>query len=149
MDRFVIWFGCGLLCTAVGCSKAEKPFTKSTVKVKGTITVDGQPPETPIQLEFRSEQIPDPDHPSSSTASTGTDGSFEVSTYDTGDGVPEGKYALVATWMKFDALSNQFKEPDKLGGKYDAINESPKHFEVKPGDEPIDLGTIDLKGAKK
>ncbi len=142
--------GCGLLCLVAGCgAKSEKPFTKATIKVSGIITVDGSPPETPIQLECRSELVSDAEHPSVSSATTSEDGSFEISTYAPGDGVPEGSYSLVATCLKFDALSNQFKEPDLLRGKYDAIEESPKTFEVAAGDEPLDLGTIDLKGSGK
>jgi len=139
---FALMLGCG--------SKVEQPFMKPTIKVKGKITVNGAEPGSPIQLVARSKQVDDEKHPTSSTAETLPDGSFEISTYNAGDGVPEGNYVLVATWQELNLFTKELG-PDKLKGKYDAMNETPKEFEAKAGSEPIDLGTIDLKApaAKK
>jgi hypothetical protein len=135
----------------LGCGdKVEEPFMKPTVKVKGKITINGAEPGSPVQVVARSTQVDDEKHPTASTAETLPDGTFEISTYNSGDGVPEGKYVLVATWQELNLFTKELG-PDKLKGKYDAMNESPKEFEAKAGGEPIDLGTIELKapGAKK
>jgi len=83
-------------------------------------------------------------------AETQEDGSFEFSTYSSGDGVPAGSYAVIAKSQVATTLIMGGNEPpDKLGRKYDTVAKSPHKFEVKEGDEPVDLGTIDLVGSKK
>ena len=141
--------GCGRLSLSIGCSRAEKPFTKSTIKVKGMVTVNGEAPKTPVQLDCMPEHPVDLEHPSASTAVTGDNGSFEISTYTPGDGVPDGEYALTATWIETNVMLSSSDTPDKLRGKYDSIKESPKKFIARIGDEPIDLGTIELTTKKK
>lgn len=140
-----------LVCLATGCSKVEQPFTKSTIKVKGQITINGAAPaDLKIQLEARPTGGADTEHPSVSFAETAEDGTFEFSTYAPADGVPEGKYVILAKSQSMSsAMSNGVEGADKLGGKYDKVEESPKNFEATAGSEPIDLGTIDLKATLK
>lgn len=140
-----------LLCgvsTLFGCGgSAEQPFTKTTIRVTGTITVNGKQPEWPVQLEARAASESDPDHPSASNALTDESGSFEFSTYAPGDGVPEGKYYLLAKSREMNLLTRENDGPDKLGGKYDSITKAAHEFDVTAGSEPIDLGLIDLKAS--
>jgi hypothetical protein len=78
-----------------------------------------------------------------SRCDTKEDGSFEIATYQQGDGVPAGDYALIFTWKPFNVMSRDYG-PDKFKGKY-AKKEDPQHkFTVKEGDQPMDLGTFAL-----
>ena len=140
-----------LVCLATGCSKTEQSFTKSTIKVKGQITINGAAPaDLKIQLEARPTGGADTEHPSVSFAETAEDGTFEFSTYAPADGVPEGSYALLAKSQTLSSMmSNGVESPDLLGGKFDKVEKSPKTFEAKAGSEPIDLGKIDLKATLK
>jgi len=135
----------GLLCVSFGCSKAETPFSKSTIKVTGVITINGDPPEESIQLESVPDSGRDAEHPTVSTAETKEDGSFEFTTYQTGDGVPPGNYSITAKCVPFNMMTRERAGGDKLGGQYDEVKESPKKFEAEEGESTIDLGTIDLQ----
>jgi hypothetical protein len=154
MNRLGTLVTLGLICLVSGCSKTEEgPPPKKTVKVIGTITVNGAAPPWKVQLEARPEAGMDEKQPTGSFAETSEDGSFEFSTYVLGDGIPEGSYLLLAKSRISASVFMQGNEPpDKLGGKYETVKGSPKKFEVKStGDDttPIDLGTIDLKANVK
>lgn len=152
MSRFQLILGLSLVCLVSGCGKKETgPANKPTVKVKGTITVNGQAPPWKIQLQAIPDGPPDPKNPTASFAETNEDGSFSFSTYALGDGVPEGSYSLLAkSQTVVIAFANGIEAPDKLAGKYDTAKESPKKFDVSgSGEDEIDLGTIDLKSNAK
>jgi hypothetical protein len=85
-----------LAVAVVGCGKAA-PERVATHPAKGTITFKGQPtpgafvtlhPKTPL------ENVPAP------RANVGKDGSFEVTTFNGGDGAPEGDYIVTVQWYK-------------------------------------------------
>lgn len=132
-----------LMLTA-GCGKKDEPFRKETIPVTGQILVDGQPPGSPIQIACHDLNGMDQEHPSVSQANSDNDGKFEISTYETGDGVPPGDYALTFTWGEFNMVSMSFGGPDKLKKRYNDAEKSEVRFQVKSGDEPLDLGTIEL-----
>lgn len=142
--------GLCLLLLSAGCGKkAVETTNKPLVKVRGVVTVDGQVPEWPILLTFVNTSGMDSASPTASSAKTDENGSFDAGTYEMADGVPAGSYAVTATAIEYNALLRRPVGPDFLGGKYDKPQKSPKKFEVKDGDQPIDLGTIDLVGSKK
>jgi hypothetical protein len=126
-----------------GCGGAEEPFTKETFPVKGKITVDGTPPDSPIQIMCHPQGQIDTTHPTISKSETTDGGNFEISTYTSGDGMPEGEYALTFVWQKFNTFSRGFQGPDKLKKRYSDPKKSEITFSVKPG-EPVDLGVIEL-----
>jgi hypothetical protein len=79
-----------------GCGDAQ-PHRVATFPVHGRITYKGQPipgafvtlhPKTPLG------NVPAP------RAIISSDGSLKVSTYDGGDGAPEGEYVLTVQWYK-------------------------------------------------
>lgn len=142
------WFALLLLVPVflVGCSGGETldpPFRKETAAVTGVITVDGEPPSGPVVIKCYPVAGIDKEHPSSSSSRTGDLGAFEISTYEKGDGIPEGDYVLTFTWQKFNTFSMNFSGPDKLNGRYKDPRKSEIKVSVK-GAEPIDLGTIEL-----
>jgi hypothetical protein len=127
-----------------GCGKKDEPFRKETIQVTGQILVDGQPPGSPIQISCHDLNGMDQEHPSVSQANSESDGQFVISTYEAGDGVPPGDYALTFTWGEFNMVSMSFGGADKLNKRYNEVGKSEVRFQVKSGDKPLDLGTIEL-----
>lgn len=125
------------------CSSPEEPFTKKTYPVKGKITVDGKEPGSPIQIQCLNTGEIDTEHPTASGSISTNDGTFELSTYTTGDGIPPGDYVLTFVWKKFDIMSRGYGGPDKLKKRYDKPEKSKIIFSVTEG-EPTDLGIIEL-----
>ncbi len=144
-------FSTGLLLTAsigfalTGCSSEEQPFRKETSGLTGQVFVDGTPVPTakPLKVECHNVAGVDQEHPSISSALTGEDGKFEISTYESGDGVPEGDYTLTFMWGKMNLISASYGGPDELKGKYSNAKESSFKITVKKG-EPAEFGKIEL-----
>ncbi|GAB5440577.1 MAG: hypothetical protein Fues2KO_09260 [Fuerstiella sp.] len=150
-----IWLrkiGCVLLLTgmvvASGCSE-EKPFRKETSKVTGQVLVDGVPvPATePLKIDCHNVAGIDQKHPTVSSALTGVDGKFEISTYETGDGLPAGDYVLTFMWGKMNLIAGSYGGPDKLKDRYSDPEKSEVKLTVKAG-EPVELGKIELSTKK-
>jgi hypothetical protein len=70
------------------------------------------------------------------------DGTFEISTYQQGDGVPNGEYVLTIVWGKLNLMTRTYGGPDKLKGAYSDPKTSKFTFKVSGG--PVDLGPLDL-----
>ncbi|MEZ6063595.1 MAG: hypothetical protein R3C19_24865 [Planctomycetaceae bacterium] len=128
-----------------GCSGEEPPYRKETSGLTGQVFVDGVavPATTPLKVECHNVAGFDQEHTTISSALTGEDGKFEISTYETGDGVPEGDYVLTFMWGKMDLFSRSYSGPDQLKGKYSDEKTSTFKVTVKRG-EPSDMGRIDL-----
>jgi len=127
------------LCQGCGEKRPDGPRVP-TFPVVGQIIVDGKPPDyLSVNLEPQFEKaavIP------ASAAFTDKDGKFTVSTFETGDGAPPGKYKLTFMWGQINLLSGQYGGPDKLKGRYKKAADS--KIEVTVDDKKVDLGTIEL-----
>lgn len=135
-------FGWALIALAtVGCG--EKPFRKQVAAVTGKIQVDGKEPGSSIKVVCHSQHASDAEHPTFSQGFSDDQGNFKISTYETGDGVPEGEYVLTFEWGKMNVLSASYGGPDKLKGRYAKPDKS--EIKITAAGEPIDLGTIELK----
>ncbi|MGE5191197.1 MAG: hypothetical protein ACM3U2_01765, partial [Deltaproteobacteria bacterium] len=123
-----------------GCGESSSNRTP-TYPVVGAVLVDGQPVE---MLAVRCVRLSEADkeHPTESQCFTAADGTFEISTYEAGDGVPEGEYVLTFQWGEWNLFSRTY-DGDKLDGRYSDPAKSATKFEVVAG-EPTDLGTIEL-----
>ena len=134
------WLVLGAVCAFCGCGE-PKPDWKSTYPVTGRVLVDGEPAEN-LAVYCISLSAPDKEHPTRSECLTHKDGTFEIGTYLSNDGVPEGEYALTFQWGEIGGISFRY-EGDKLNGRYTDPKNSPVKFTVEAG-EPTDLGTIEL-----
>ncbi len=140
--RLFAWLGLVLCCGWIlGCAK-EGPPRKKTSKVTGVLTVDGQPPNAPLQIQCHDLAGMDAAMPTLSQAVSQPDGKFEISTYQSGDGIPVGEYVLTVTWQEFNAISMSYGGPDKLNKRYSDPKQSTLKFSVV--DKPVDLGEIKL-----
>lgn len=124
----------------VACSK-QQGNRKETFPVVGVVYVDGEPVG---QLAVRCANIEgiDKQNPTISSCFTDQDGSFQINTYEQGDGVPEGTYVLTFQWGELNLFSKSY-DGDKLNGRYSDPEKSEVKFTVKKG-EPVDLGAIEL-----
>ncbi len=137
MTRWMLVLSLLLVCCSCGDRIKEKPL----FPVIGKVLVDNKPVG---QLAIRciSATGIDQNDPTTSATFTQEDGSFSISTYRSGDGVPEGDYSLTFQWGERN-LMNMSYSGDKFNGKYSDPNASTIKFTVKPG-VPTDLGTIEL-----
>jgi hypothetical protein len=132
-----------LMALSLQSCSGEKPFRKQTTKVTGKVTIDGAAPDPPAQVECVATGGMDPKHATFSWCDTKPDGSFEISTYEQGDGIPAGDYSLTFKWQPFNVMSRGYGA-DKFKGKYAKPENSKIKFTIADGDKPADLGTIEL-----
>ena len=82
-----------------GCSRAPDPMKRPVFPATGVVTYRGQPL---IDAVVRLHPVgqPDDDLPVwIPRGRVGTDGTFAVSTYRTGDGAPAGEYRVSFSWQ--------------------------------------------------
>ena len=136
-----VWIVSLLLLSCMGCGDDGRNW-KETIPVNGEIYVDGQPADG-VLLKFHPVGGMDTAQPTETTGMTNAEGKFSASTYEPGDGAPEGKYQVTFTWPKLNTMSMAF-EGDKLKGKYNSPEKSGQVVEVVAG-TPVDMGRIELK----
>ncbi|BBO34378.1 hypothetical protein [Lacipirellula parvula] len=133
--------GVGLLGVAIalmamaGCGEA-KPQRTAVFPAKGTITLKGEPahgaiialhPKSPLPAG-----VPAP------RANVDKDGSFAVSTYDSGDGAPEGEYVLTVVWNKLIKNGGDVRiGPNVIPTKYGNPTSSDLVVKVTAGENAI------------
>ena len=143
MSAFIKRMVCVAAVCLLSCSCGDKiPDRKPTFPVTGEVYVDGQP-AAQLQVTCHDVKGIDTADPTVSAALTDQDGKFAVSTYQSGDGVPEGEYVLTFVWGKFDLISKSYGGADRLKGRYSDPQKSAWRFRVEAG-KPIDLGCIEL-----
>ncbi len=128
---------------ALGCGGTEQAFRKATSPAKGTLTVDGLPPGSGIQIQCHPAGAPDTEHPTVSATEADAAGKFSISTYESGDGLPPGEYTLTFTWQEFNVMTRSYSGEDKLNGRYSDPASSQIKLTVKEGEEN-DMGVVAL-----
>ncbi|MFH1266841.1 MAG: hypothetical protein ABIK89_14020 [Planctomycetota bacterium] len=127
-----------VVTVCVGCSEGQKGGSRvETFPLTGKVLVDGAP----------AARLVVSCHPQSDTGiayalvgHTNEEGVFSISTYEAGDGLPEGEYKLTFEWPE----GGGFGPPtDKLKGAYSDPKKSEHTVTVTTGEEN-DLGTIEL-----
>lgn len=143
--RVILLLALGLTTAFSGCAEQPRGNRKPTARVTGQVVVDGRPVPagTPLKVECHSVHGIDKSAPSISSALTGDDGHFEISTYESGDGVPAGDYVLTFVWGKMNLMAATYGGPDKLKGRYSNAQKSEVKFTVREG-EATDFGRIEL-----
>lgn len=127
-----------------GCSRTPTHYRKPTFKVTGKLVVDGEEPGAAVSIQCVpiSQEDNDPAHYSLSGAMSAPDGAFEIATYESGDGVPDGEYVLTFIWGTMNIMTRSYGGPDKLKGRYSDAKTSEIKFTVDG--QSVDLGEIEL-----
>lgn len=136
--RFCIISAMLILC---GCTPPG-PARKPTVAVTGEVYSQGKP-AADVAVTLHDRKGMDKDLPSTSSAMTDQNGKFFVSTYEAGDGAPEGEYTVTFSWGQINRISMQY-EGDKFKGKYSSPDNSKFQIKVEKG-KPVDMGRIELE----
>jgi hypothetical protein len=82
----------------VGCGKGDTDGRLATVPVSGTVHFKGKP--IPGALVTLHAKTPLEENAPAPRATVGPDGKFELTTYLTRDGAPQGDYAVTVHWYK-------------------------------------------------
>jgi hypothetical protein len=138
------WARGSLLAAAValcsGCGGAADGRVP-VVPVQGKVLVRGQPAAGALVI-FHPVGAPDANTPRP-TAVAADDGTFILSTYDTGDGAPAGSYLVTVTWDERDEEADDgVPGVDRLRGRYADPSQSGLRVEVQSGTNelpPFDL----------
>ena len=142
MNRLVVIVSTAAAAFAlVGCQSRNSDW-KPTEPLVGVLLVDGAPAEG-VQVTLHNVAGIDAKQPTFSQGFSDKEGKFKLSTYEEGDGVPEGEYVLTFFWGQINPLSMQFGGPDKLKEKYHDPAQSKFKVKVEKG-KPVDLGRIEL-----
>jgi hypothetical protein len=109
------------------------PSRKSVYPVKGRITdVDGKPIAGAVVYFIRVGADPnDKDSPVSSSGTSDASGEYTLTTYETGDGAPEGEYVVIVSWPGEKKVPGPGPGPDRLNGQYSNEKTSQIHRKVE------------------
>ena len=124
----------------VGCGESKVPVSP----VAGKITVGKETPVgANIILHPQGHTLPEG---VSAVGKVGEDGTFSVSIYDLGEGVPAGEYVATVQWFKIGKPTAAGEDPlvqDVIPKQYSSPNTSPIKVTVKP--EPTQLEPIVIR----
>jgi BON domain len=125
----------------IGCGRSG-PSRVATHPTKGVITYQGQPVGGAFVAlhpkEAAAAEVPTP------TAIVQPDGSFAVTTYDAGDGLPEGEYVVTVQWRKAVKQGGEYLPgPNLLPAKYGKPETSDLVIRIAAGQN--ELAPITLK----
>lgn len=140
--QFVRSIWAPVACTALvlaGCN--HRDYGVETFPVTGLVCVDGAP-TAQVSVTLHRVGGMDKKTPTVSATISKEDGSFAISTFEDGDGVPAGDYVATFTWAEFNPISRSMG-PDKLKGKYNDPDQSQFKVSVAPGAK-VDMGRIEL-----
>jgi hypothetical protein len=123
------------LVAIVGCGEA-KPDRVAVHPAAGTITFKGQPAQgafvTLHPTSGPSESVPTP------RANVDKDGSFKVTTFDGGDGAPEGKYVVTVRWYKLVTVGGDTAAgPNVIPPKYTRPESSDLTVRIAAGENTL------------
>ena len=124
-----------------GCGRSSAPRV-ATHQAKGSVTYQGQPVAGAfVALHPKNQSQPGAPTP---TATVQTDGTFALTTYDAGDGVPEGDYVVTLQWRKtVKSGSDYVLGPNLLPAKYARPETSDLVVRIAAGQ--TEIPTIALK----
>jgi hypothetical protein len=131
------------LVAFVACSSGRA--VHKVYPVKGKILVNGKPAN---ECKIYLNRTFDDKNPVMPTGLTNESGEFQITSYDTNDGAPEGKYVVTIEWRERSGLTKMdYDGPDRLGGAYAKV-ESTKGlpgFTVQVERQPQELPPFELK----
>jgi hypothetical protein len=131
------------LLAVVSCGEGKYPKTYS---VKGKVLVDGQPAKD-CQVSFHRMTGAQLATPATPSGVTDDNGEFQLTSYVTNDGAPEGEYVVKIEWRERSGITkSDFEGPDRLGGDYASVekNRTMKGFTVQVGKQSLELPPFEL-----
>ena len=139
MRKTIGLFLMAAICVALCSCKHDTRVAKPTYRVAGKVTVDGKP-QADVKVVARSKEASDPSFAILPQGVTKEDGTFQLTSYEPGDGAPTGDYTLTFIWQEKQGL--KYGGPDKLQKRYSDPEKST--FKIKVDKSPVDAGTYEL-----
>lgn len=139
---------CLLLFSFVGCGKpaAENDWLETHPAI-GTVMINGVPASGAIVRLYPTSPQPHVTSPVIPTGTVQKDGTFELTSYRTGDGAPEGDYRVTLEWpdSKLNASKGGMPEdpPDRLKNRFANPERSTIQVHVAPGENQLDPITLE------
>jgi len=131
-----------VLCVLFSACASDEESRKETYPVTGEVYVDGSP-AAQVSVKCHNVAGLDAENPTLSSAFTDENGKFEISTYESADGVPAGNYVLTFMWGKWNQISMTYGGPDKLNDRYTDPKDSQFKVTVEDG-KPTEVPKIEL-----
>lgn len=146
--RCLVWLVLpALTVTFIGCGGETEgqrldrlvPNALGTTKVTGSVLVDGQPvKDLWVTLHPKNPKIQERPR-----GQTDQNGKFALQTYTSGDGAPDGEWALTIAWLTYIKRDSDWGGEDKLKNQYNDPKTTP--FKVTVAGTPLELPTFELK----
>jgi hypothetical protein len=112
---------------STGCSSSDM---RKTFPVTGTVTINGAPAEPGVLVWLHPQFSENDKYPIHPQGQTTADGSFKITTYNTGDGAPEGEYVVTVEWPVRSPMSAHYG-PDMFGGLFANVDANKSKPEFK------------------
>jgi hypothetical protein len=132
------------LCGLVLCGCGAEEVRPDLQPARGTLTINGRPALGAMLVLHPAGAEPFDSRGTRPRATVAGDGSFELTTYQTGDGAPVGDYDVAVLWF---VDPNADAPRDKLGGRLADPKKSGIRLSVKSGVselEPIEINGIEV-----
>ena len=110
---------------AAGCGGGKD--LRKTYPVTGTVTINGAPAEPGVLVLLHPQFTETDKYPIHPRGETKEGGAFQITTYNTDDGAPEGEYVVTIEWPQRVGMSTHFSG-DLFGGLFS----SPEANKGKP-----------------
>jgi hypothetical protein len=106
--------------------------------VKGEVFHQGKPAEGALVI-FHRQGSPGPG-PLTPHGRVKGDGTFELTTYEAGDGAPSGEYAITFFWPEppKSPVDDPDSGPDRLRGRYSDPQTSPLRVKIQEGTNALE-----------
>lgn len=128
---------------AVGCAGEDHGIALHPAR--GQVLVAGKP-EAGVQVRLHPVgRLQDMDAPRP-FAGTEADGSFDLGTFQAGDGAPAGDYLVTFFWP--GEAQGPAAPPDRLGGKFTNITQPPARITIREGDNRMEPFRLDPAAVK-
>jgi hypothetical protein len=136
----VIAFGM-LLLSAMGCGASQDRDRLPVFPAKGTVKLEGSSPQGAL-IVLHPKSASSHAHDSTIIRPYGTirsDGTFELTSYETNDGAPAGEYSVTLELRKAIKYPNGSAGPgpNLVPKKYTKSDTSPLLVQIKPGENQL------------
>lgn len=132
------------------CSCGGRPYDPVPLyPAEGRLLVNGEP-AAGAEVRLHPVAPPAQGDPLVPVARVGEDGSFELTTYEEGDGAPTGEYAVTVVWPDTRAYTGTGPPPippDRLGGRHADPGASTIRVRIEEGPTVLDPMRIEDEGA--
>lgn len=130
---------------AVALAGCGDDGTRKTYPVGGTVTIDGKPADAGVMVLLHPQFTETDRYPIHPKGETDAAGAFKITTYNAGDGAPEGAYLATVEFPQRQGMSPHFGG-DLFGGAFanQEANKAKPEFQVTVGKDGVQL-KLDLK----